>query len=51
MSVRSTEVAIVKSKSSSVLIAGKRAALTRAIPPWLSRELTSSVSTATRYAS
>jgi hypothetical protein len=43
MSVRSTEVAIVKSKSSRVLVAGKRAALTRAAPPWLSRELTSSV--------
>ena len=27
----------VKSKSSSVLLAGKRAALTRAWPPWLSR--------------
>ena len=32
-------------------LAGKRAALTRASPPWLSRAATSSPSTAARYSS
>ena len=51
MTWRLTLVWTVKSKSSRVLIAGNRAALTRAEPPWLSRALTSSASTAARYAS
>ena len=37
MVVRLTLVWTVKSKSSMVFVAGKRAALTRAEPPWLSR--------------
>jgi hypothetical protein len=41
----------VKLKSSRVLTAGKRAVFTRALPPWLSRALTSSARTAARYAS
>jgi hypothetical protein len=48
MVVRFTEVCTRKSKSSMVLTPGKRAAFTRAAPPWLSRALTSSASTAAR---
>ena len=51
MTSRFTLVWTLKSKSSIVLTAGKRAALTRASPPWLSRALTSSASTAARYVS
>jgi hypothetical protein len=38
----------VKSNSSSVFLAGNRAALIRDSPPWLSREVTSVESTASR---
>jgi transposase len=41
MTWRLTLVWTVKSKSSRVFVAGNRAALTQAVPPWLSRVLTS----------